>query len=87
MIISAGKSREEAMQAYKSGFGDIKGAKSVYSISGQSREMYFETVCAASLNMNISAEQISALKNVECKKEDIWKYGVSGDFPVFLFFC
>lgn len=87
LVISAGNSREEAIKAYDAGLGEIKGAKSVYSISGQSRELYFKMASSAAFKMTMGQEQISALSVCKCTQNDLWKYGISGDLPLFLIFA
>lgn len=87
LVISVGKTREDAIASYHNGLCEERGAKSVYTISGQSRNKYFDMVTAAVLKTEISKEKSDAISNVTPERGNLWKYGISGDYPLFLCFA
>ncbi|MCH5190546.1 MAG: hypothetical protein J1F23_00130 [Oscillospiraceae bacterium] len=87
LAVAVGKSVDEAVEAYKAGFTDFRGAKSIYPVSGRSRELYFKTATAVSSESAVPTEKAEILKNTACSRADIWKYGISGDIPLAVFFA
>ena len=87
LAVSVGKSIDEAVEAYKAGFTDYRGAKSIYPVSGRSRELYFKTAAAVASENTVPSEKAEILKNTVCSRADIWKYGISGDIPLTVFFA